>query len=519
MKRLITLLVIVAILVGAFFGWRAFRRARQGKSASKNYQTTIAALGNLTATVGATGTVRANQTASLTWQTSGRVEDILVQVGDRVQAGQVLASLASDSLSPSVILAQADRINAQKSLDALNDTLLAQAQAEQAVERAQQALDDLTANNLLAQAQAQQAATNAQTAVASAEQHLGDLTGEAHQKDLEAAKASLVLAQDKLDKAQKSFDPYKNRAEDDYTRAFYQARLSDAQRQYDAAVSALAALQGTTYENNLAQAQASLHLAQAQLADAQQNWETLKAGPSAIDRALLEAQLSDAQSKLADLQAGPDPNDIAALQARMDAAQATLDQTSIRAPFAGTITDIKNSTGDQVTPGKAAFRLDDLSRLLVDVSLSEVDINRIAVGQSVSITFDAISGKEYRGIVNEVASVGDVTSQGAASFVVTVELTNADDDIKPGMTAAVNIIIEQLQDVLLVPNRAVRIFDGERAVYILVDGQGGWVQVTLGVSSGVESQVLAGDLRLGDVVVLNPPVVLDPSFRPAFLRR
>jgi HlyD family secretion protein len=103
--------------------------------------------------------------------------------------------------------------------------------------------------------------------------------------------------------------------------------------------------------------------------------------------------------------------------------------------------------------------------------------------------------------------------------LVTVELTNADDEIKPGMTAAVNIIVEQLQDVLLVPNRAVRIFDGDRAVYILIGGKGEWVQVTLGVSSGVESQVVGGDLRLGDEVVLNPPVALDPSFRPGFLRR
>jgi HlyD family secretion protein len=90
-------------------------------------------------------------------------------------------------------------------------------------------------------------------------------------------------------------------------------------------------------------------------------------------------------------------------------------------------------------------------------------------------------------------------------FDVTVELIDADQNVKPGMTAAVNIVVDQITDALLVPNRAVRVVDGQRVVYILSNNQLKSVNVTLGASSDSESQVMDGDLRLGDQIVLNPP--------------
>mgnify|MGYP001767417657 CR=1 FL=1 len=71
--------------------------------------------------------------------------------------------------------------------------------------------------------------------------------------------------------------------------------------------------------------------------------------------------------------------------------------------------------------------------------------------------------------------------------------------------APVNIIVEQLDNVLLVPNRAVRLVDGQRVVYILVDQKLEMVEITLGASSDTESEVLDGDLQVGDLIVLNPP--------------
>jgi HlyD family secretion protein len=154
-----------------------------------------------------------------------------------------------------------------------------------------------------------------------------------------------------------------------------------------------------------------------------------------------------------------------------------------------------------------AFRIDDLSRLLVDLEVSEVDINQIEVGQDVTMSFDAILANEYHGKIVEVALVGN-NVQGVVNFTVTVELLDPDTQVRPGMTSAVNIVISQIDEALLIPNRAVRVVDGERVVYILENGQLESVSVTLGASSDLYSEVIDGELNAGDTIVLNPPSML-----------
>jgi HlyD family secretion protein len=87
------------------------------------------------------------------------------------------------------------------------------------------------------------------------------------------------------------------------------------------------------------------------------------------------------------------------------------------------------------------------------------------------------------------------------------------------MTAAVKIIIDQLAGVLLVPNRAVRVKDGKRVVYLLRNNTFEPVEVTLGASSDSDSQVLQGALKVGDLIVLNPPTVFSRTGGPSFISR
>jgi len=115
---------------------------QQNAAAQGAFQTEALQRGDLTATVGATGEVHANQTANLTWETSGTVGKIGVTEGETVSAGQELASIEQTSLPQSVILAQADLVSAKKALDDLMNSNLQQAKAQQAVEQAQQALED-----------------------------------------------------------------------------------------------------------------------------------------------------------------------------------------------------------------------------------------------------------------------------------------------------------------------------------------------------------------------------------------
>jgi HlyD family secretion protein len=467
MKRAIAVILIILVIgAGGYIAYR-YSQNRLTAEATNKLQTVAAQNGDLTATVGATGVVRANQSTLLAWQTSGVVDQVRVQTGEAVTATQVLANLDQTSLAQNIILAQADLVNNQKELDDLYNLDLPLAQAQQAVANAQKAVED------------------SQTRV-------DNLHTDAPEPDISSAEANVVLSKKARDNAQKAFDPYADKAPNNVIRAMLQNKLAEAQKKYDSAVSLLNNLQGTASNTTQSVAEGDLAVAKAQLNEAQKNYN--------------------------DLKAGPDPNEVTTLRARINAAQATINLSRIAAPFAGVITEVDVKPGDQVSAGTQAFRLDDLSRLLVDVQVSEVDINRIKIGQDVILTFDAIPGKDYHGKVDQVAQVG-TSSQGVVDFTVTVALTDADEAVKPGMTAAVKIIVDQLAGVLLVPNRAVRVKDGKRVVYLLRNNTAAPVEVTLGASSDSDSQVLQGDLKVGDLIVLNPPTVFSNTGGPSFLSR
>ena len=455
-KAIPVLIVIVVVLIAGFFGVR-YLMQRQSTSQLEDLQTVAASRGSLTATIGATGMVHADQTVLLSWQTSGTVEQVNVKVGDRVEVGQVLASLAQTSLSQNVILAEADLINAQN------------------------ALDDLLSSNSAA-AQALQNVYSTRQAVIETERALDVYDEKEYKAALEKARNDVVDREEKLTDAQDNFEPYADWNEDNDTRKRYEQELEDAQNAYDEAVRIVDLL-----ELEHQSAQAALDAAQAALADAEREYDRLKDGP--------------------------DPDEVTILEARIAAAQATLDQVYINSPITGTVTEFSIVVGDEVNPGSMAIRIDNLDRLLVDVRVSEVDINRITMSEPVKLTFDAILNNEYNGIVTEVAQVGLVT-QGVVEFMVTVELTDADEYVKPGMTAAINIVVEQMDNVLLVPNRAVRVVDGQRVVYILQNGELVSVRITLGASSDTESEVVDGNLKSGDLIVLNPPQIFEAGGGP-----
>ncbi|MEK6256622.1 MAG: efflux RND transporter periplasmic adaptor subunit, partial [Chloroflexota bacterium] len=334
MKKRTIAIIVAVILVVIFIGSRVLNSQQERATVLEDLQTAEVELGSLVATVGATGTVRSNQSATLLWQTSGSVEQVSVSIGDQVKASDQLASLVQSSLPQNVILAQAELVNAQNALNNLNDGFsdLSTAAANQQIALAQKSLE-------------------------SAARLVNNLGSPASDLSIDQAQANVALAENQLNKAEEAYKPYENKPEDNLVRASLLNRLAQAQQSYDAAVRTLNGLLGTTNDTDMAIADADLAVANAQLAAAQDELERLLAGPT--------------------------ENDIAAAQARIAATQATLDFIRITAPFAGTITQALPMPGDQVSPGLVAYRIDDLSKLLVDVQVSEVDINRIQVGQPV----------------------------------------------------------------------------------------------------------------------------------------
>jgi len=426
------------------------------KAAAATMQTQVLAKGDLIAIVGATGTVRANQSATLIWLTSGRIEEIRTSVGDLVKADEALASLAESSLSQSIILAKSDLVTAQRSLDDLLNSNTATAQAQLNLANAQENYDKVRWNAVYA-----------------------DKPRETSENTLDAARARVTIAEDRVENAQERYDKFVETADSDPLKANALSNLASAKKELAEAKLSLNFYTNTPNAQELSISQGEIAVAKAQLEDAQREWDRLKDGPDAAD--------------------------IEAAKARVAAIQATIDMASVRAPFDGITTDSSGMVGDLVTQGVVAFRIDDLSHMFVDVEIPEVDINRIKVGQQVDLTFDAISTGAYQGRVTEVARVG-TSDAGAVNFKVTIEVLNPDDLVMPGMTAAVNITVSDVKDVLVVPNRAVRLVDNKRVVYILKNGVPTMVEIEIGSSSDTSSEVISGDLKEGDTLILNPSV-------------
>jgi HlyD family secretion protein len=452
-RKLYWIIGIVAIL--ALIAVIVVVRVNKNKASAASLQTQTIERGNLVAIVGATGTVRANQTATLAWQTNGRVALINQITGDLVDANAVLAELAESSLPQSVILARADLVTAQRNLDNLMNSDQARAQAQLSLANAQDAYNKALWNR-----------------------KYSNTPNVTDQDKIDAARAAVTLAQDKVDKAQDWYDRFAENADTDPSKASALSSLANAKIALENAEKTLQFYTDTPAQQEVLISDGEVALAKAKLDDAQREWDRLKDGP--------------------------DPDDIVAAKARVAAIEATIGMANITAPFAGTITDSKTMVGDQVNAGSVAFRIDDLSRMLVDVMIPEVDINSIKPGQEVNLTFDAISNAQYQGKVVEVARVG-ASSAGVVNFEVTIEVLNADTQVLPGMTAAANIIVSNLNDVVLIPNRAVRLVDGKRVIYLMKNGVATKVEIELGASSDTMSELLSGDVSAGDTIILNPP--------------
>ena len=459
MKRVFIIILLVAVLgAGGYIG---YTRIQGAKAASQiNYQTEVLKKGSLVSSIGATGTVRTNQTTTVSWLLSGRMGEIYVKEGEQVTPNQLLAELAPSTYPQNIISARADLVTAQQNLNDLNNSNVNAAQALQKLAKAQKDLED-------AQDKRNRLNLNRTT-----------------QADLDSSQAQLVIDEGSLRTARENYNKVSWLPEDNSRRAQAFNQVALAQQSIDNDKQKLGWLNSSASSLEIAQADAAIVVAQANVKDADRDWARLKNGP--------------------------DAQDVSAAQARVDAIQALLSQTMLKSPINGVVTQINSLPGGQVDPGQVSFRIDDLSLLLIDVPVAEIDINRVKLGQPVQLTFDSIQGKTYTGKVSEAAPFG-TNQNGVINFTVSIELLDGDAQVKTGMTAAVNITVEQLDNVLLVQNRSIRLQNGKRVIYILSGSQPQPVEVQIGSSSETVSQIKSGDVKEGDLVVLNPPIAVIPT--------
>jgi len=196
--------------------------------------------------------------------------------------------------------------------------------------------------------------------------------------------------------------------------------------------------------------------------------------------------------------------------AALDIAKADLAKATITALFDGAVADIMINEGQQLstmTYADPAIILIDPSEIQMIGVIDEIDVSKVNEGQEANIVLDASPDKDLKGKVTFVSNSGTVEA-GVVFYKTTITLENPDEELRDGMSATAEIIIDRRDNVLLIPNRAIRGSWDNPWVEVVTDSETEQREVSLGMSDGINTEVLSG-LEEGEKVVL-PPVSQSP---------
>jgi multidrug efflux pump subunit AcrA (membrane-fusion protein) len=322
-----------------------------------------------------------NETEQLAFFANGQVEEVLVDEGDQVSAGDVVARLGN-------------REQIEASIAGAESELLA----------ANQALDDLNDNNDIAKANALQAIATNERAVRDAQYQVDNYTIPQEQQGLTAQQA-VDKMKTVLDVARQAFEPYKYYSSGNSTRKDLKEDLDTAQSDYNNAVKRL------EYETALANAKARLD-------EAKRDYETLKDGPDPKD-------VDSANSR------------IDAANANLAAAKASLDNLDLVASIDGTVVTQDLIVGQNVTAGQPVMQIADFSQMYAETDdLTEIEVVDVSLGQKVTVVADALPDLVLNGTVDKISDVFE-EKRGDITYTVRILLDDMDPRLRWGMTVVI----------------------------------------------------------------------------------
>ncbi|MBN1811860.1 MAG: efflux RND transporter periplasmic adaptor subunit [Anaerolineae bacterium] len=475
MKHRTRYIVLGAVAIAAVIGFIIILQRQQAAQLTDKATTAVVERGSLLVAVSASGIIEPQDRVSLTFEQMGLVDEVLVEVGDEVKKGDVLARLDSEQLALQVRQAQASLTSAEAQLAQLK----ADARPEE-----------------VASAEANLRAADAQ--VNSADAQLARLRSGATEAEIAAAEAELASAMTEQKKAEDLHDRTME-CFDIKIPGYYEGTICPAL--------------GPPEE----QARYSLAAADKALVAAQARYDEMLAGADVDQLRAAEANVLAAaaqrdavQAQLDLLLTGATEEQIAAVEAQVEQAKTALEQAELAlelatlyAPFDGTVSAV-NVKADEIAPTTPAVTLLDTSQFHITVSVDEIDVARLTEGQTAQVTIEAFPDVTLDGNLESIAPAA--TFEGSVVYYdVIIALDPTDTPIRADMTANATIVVEELSDVLLIPTWVVHVDNRSGQTY--VDKQVGEkterVDVTLGTRYEGVAQVLAG-LSEGDVVVWVP---------------
>lgn len=304
----------------------------------------------------------------------------------------------------------------------------------------------------------------------------------------------------------------------------YQAQVKSARAQLNRSAANLALMEAGSRPQEIIRDQSSLRRAESKLQNARTNLERRQQlfAMGAISRQDLdtaqteydaaEADYQTALQQLSMTQEGSRAEEIQMARAQVEQDEANLEnqeaslrETVIRAPMSGVVVGKPMPKGQTVqvstSTAQVIMQLADLTQMQVEALVDETDIGRIREGQDATFTVDAYPGKQFTGKVTRISSAA-TTQQNVVFYTVTVQVDNREGLLKPTMTARVNIQTGRADNVLMLPNNAVKDRNGVKTVQVLRDGKTVQQKVKIGLNNDEMVEITEG-LQEGDVVVIS----------------
>ncbi len=503
-RTIVIVIIILGLLIAGFFFLRQRQQAAQ-EQAFEILREAVVENGRISATVNATGVIEPEAFVSLTFGGAGTIQQLNVARGQQVQTGDILATLDTKELQLAVQQAEdavriqeltlQQRQNAQPS-----PATLAAAQADIDAAAAQLAVAKANlaaAEAAVLQAQAQKAqllAGSASGQIAAAESQLASArlqqknAEDAHNRTLDCFSFTLPTGEDKETCPGLGEPEEQARANLENANAALaaaEAQLADVTAgPRPADVQAVNAAIASAEAGALA-AQGNVAAAEANVSRAGAAYDRLLEPPTADEIAIMEAQIASAKTNLA-------------------LAQLRLENSLIVAPIDGTVANVLVNAGEQTAPGAPAITLVNEAAFHINVNVDEIDIDRIALGQEVAVTLDALPDTVVTGAIAEIAPTS-ASAGGVVTYLVTINIVaDAGISLRPGMSANASIVVEEVDDVLIAPNWAVRLDRETGDAFVnqkMADGSVAEVVVQTGLRNDQFSEVVTG-LQAGDVVVV-----------------
>lgn len=441
-KKVIIIATIIIAIIGGIVGYKIYAN-KKAQAAKGNVKYTTLSKTNLVKSLSTSGSVKSDSNTNVYSNSTGKVKTVNVSVGDKVKAGDILAVLDTETLEQDIAKLQETIKN--------ND-----ASTQIDLENNKKAYDNLIYlydNNLNTDLISKETAVNS------------------NKLDLETAQKNYDYNKVMLENGEVSQEVL-NKAKNDYEKA---------KANYDNAT--------VNLENSKVTVQQSLN-------KAKNDYEKSKI---ASENKSNQMDLENKQKALVDC--------------------------TIVAPVDGTITTVNATVGN--SSSGALFKIEDLSDLIVNVSIAEVDVPKIKVGQKANITTDA-TGKEV--IAGEIMSIDPISSSSSTStssssnsssgssssssstststdvtFTAKVKIDSKNENIKEGMNAIVNIVLDEKDDIYAVPYSSIVKSKNGNNIYVAEEQKGKYVvkeiPVTKGIESDVNIEIQGEDIKDGLIVI------------------